>query len=60
MDLEKRRAALRVLSCISDGMTADGLDVEIVKSSVLPDECDLELDEMARTIAERNRYPWNR
>jgi hypothetical protein len=56
----KLRAAQRVLSCIAAGAPADAADIDVVRSSALPDERDLELDELARAVAERNRYPWNK
>jgi hypothetical protein len=60
MDRETFRAALRVLSSICSGKPADASDVDLVKASALPEERDLELDDLACAVAQRNRYPWER
>jgi hypothetical protein len=58
MDREKLRAALRVLSSIYASKPANASDVDLIKASALPEERDLELDDLARHVAERNRHPW--
>jgi hypothetical protein len=57
MDGETLRAALRVLSSICSGAPASSSDVDLIRASALPEERDLELDDLARYVAERNRYP---
>jgi len=47
-----------VLSSIVGGKAAIASDIDLVKASALPEERDVELDELAICVAHRNRFPW--
>jgi hypothetical protein len=55
MEQEVLRAALRILASISTGRTAQASDIDLVRSSGIPEERDLDLDELDSRIAERSR-----
>jgi hypothetical protein len=46
------RAALRVLAGL-EYRTASASDIDLLRNSALPDEIDLDLDDLARTVAQR-------
>ena len=53
MDKPLFRAALPVLVSLHDGTRAKACDVDLVKGGALPEECDLDLDDLARNVARR-------
>ena len=46
-------ASLLVLSALSYGDPVSVPDVDLVKASALPEECDLDLEDLARRVVER-------
>ena len=53
MDRTVLRACLRVLVSLHDGTRAKACDVDLVKGGALREECDLDLDDLARNVARR-------
>ena len=53
MDRQLLGAALRVLSGSTYGVRISPSAMEVVQSNALPHECDLNLDDLARHVAER-------
>jgi len=53
MDCVLLSAALRVLSALTCGAPVSVPDVDLVRAGALPEECGLDLDELARRVAER-------
>ena len=53
MDKPVLQAALRVLMSLEKGTRANASDVDLVRGNALEHELDLELDELARAVADR-------
>ena len=53
MDHQLLDAALRVLSGSAYGTRIAPSDIDVVQSNALPEECHLNLDDLARHVAER-------
>ena len=45
------RAALRVLMSLENRTAANPVDIDLLRRSALPGEIDLDLDDLARTVA---------
>jgi hypothetical protein len=56
MDRPKLLSALRVLASLYSGASLSVSDVDRLRTSALPEERDLELDELARRIARRELH----
>ena len=54
MDRQLLHATLRVLSGLSYGPRPSTTDTELVRGSALPEESDLDLEDLARRVAQRS------
>jgi hypothetical protein len=52
------RAALRVLAGLEYRRAAEASDIDLLRSNAFPEEIDLDLDDLARSVAQRAMKPY--